>query len=273
LIALFAYLSVYTWNLRTGHIDALASYTGLEFIGLVVKPGQWVADEAVSFWNRYIYLVGLKKENERLQEKLREMRIRQARLRERAAAAKRLERQLLFSPAPDWIREGGRVIMHRLGPEAALETIVVDKGRISGVAEDTPVVAPDGVVGRVMRAGATASSVLLLTDLNSRIAVRGRTHRSTGILIGMGPDPDQAAPLVQVRYVNLNAPLDVGEVLVTSGLAGIYPPGLPVAKVTAIERSSVSLFLTVRARPLVNLKRLEEVLLLLRDPQWRPDEE
>jgi rod shape-determining protein MreC len=58
---------------------------------------------------------------------------------------------------------------------------------------------------------------------------------------------------------------------VTSGLAGIFPAGLPVAVVTAIERSNVSLFLTVRARPLVDIKRLEEVLLLLPGPQ-RPAE-
>ncbi|MFW5836504.1 MAG: rod shape-determining protein MreC [Desulfovibrionaceae bacterium] len=273
LIALFAYLSVYTWNLRTGHVDALANYTGLEFIGLVVKPGQWAADEAVSFWERYVYLVGLKEENEKLRDELQDMRLRAAELHETAAAVQRLERLLHFSPHPAWVREGARVIMHRLGPEAALETLVVDKGRISGVAEDTPVAAPKGVVGRVMRAGASISTVLLLTDLNSRIAVRGGAHRSTGILIGMGPEAEESHPLLQVRYVNLNAPLDVGETLVTSGLAGIFPPGLPVARVTSIERSSVSLFLDVRARPLVNLKRLEEVLLLLRDPQYQAEKE
>jgi len=273
LVALFAYLSVYTWNLRTKHIDSLANYTGLEFIGLVVKPGQWVADKAVSFWNRYIYLVGLREENERLTQELEQMRMSNARLQERAAAADRLEKLLLFAPSPSWIEEGGRVIMHRIGPESVLETLMVDKGRLSGVEEDTPVVAPEGVVGRVLRVGATISSVLLLTDLNSRIAVRGRKNRSTGVAIGMGPGKDGSEPLLQVRYVNLNAPLEEGEVLVTSGLAGIFPAGLPVAVVTAIERSNVSLFLTVRARPLVDIERLEEVLLLLRDPQWREERE
>lgn len=271
LVALFAYLSVYTWNLRTRHIDTLASYTGLEFIGWVIKPGQWVADKAVSFWERYIYLVGLREENELLSQGLEQMRMSNARLQERAAAADRLEKLLLFSPSPAWIREGGRVIMHRMGPESILETLLVDKGRLSDVQEDTPVTAPEGVVGRVLRVGATVSSVLLLTDLNSRIAVRGRKNRSTGIAIGMGPGKDGASALLQVRYVNLNAPLEEGEVLVTSGLAGIFPAGLPVAVVTAIERSNVSLFLTVRARPLVDIKRLEEVLLLLPGPQ-RPAE-
>ena len=71
----------------------------------------------------------------------------------------------------------------------------------------------------------------------------------------------------------LNAPLDMGEVLVSSGLDGIFPKGLPVAEVTAIERSDISLFLTVHARPLVDYNSLEEVLLFTRIPGSAPEED
>ena len=130
----------------------------------------------------------------------------------------------------------------------------------SGVENDMPVVSLDGVVGRVLRTGATASSILLLTDSNSRIAVLGDQNRSPGMLSGQG-----YGELLEVRYVNLNAVIDPGELLLSSGLSGIYPKGLPLARVVRVQRSDISLFLTVLAEPLVDVAGLEEVLLLKRD--------
>ena len=126
---------------------------------------------------------------------------------------------------------------------------------------------PDGLVGRVIRVGASVSSALLVTDPNSRVPVLGRKHRSVGILFGQGPKNE-----LILRYANQNAPLEAGEVLVTSGQARIFPKGLPVARVTRVDRSEIDLHLFVTARPLVDLDRLEEVLLLMPDAQWEAEE-
>ena len=99
-----------------------------------------------------------------------------------------------------------------------------------------------------------------MTDLNSKIAVMGQTHRTPCIISGMGT----GQPL-QVLYVPLNAPIERGELLVTSGLDDIFPKGVPVARVTAVERSDISLFLDVEAEVLIDLTVLEEVLLLKRE--------
>jgi len=259
------YLSLYTWNARTGVLDGLASRTGLEFVGWVIKPGRWVADQATTTWNRYLYLVGLRQENDLLRERLDTLTLELASKRELATEALRLRTLLDFPAPPGWTYSGARVIAQRMGPNSALETIVIDKGALASVVVNTPVITPAGVVGRVLRNGLTASNVLLLTDQNSKIPVLGRNHRSTGILTGAGADN-----LLEVRYVPLNAPIDVGETLLTSGLAEIYPKGLPLARVTAIERSEISLFLTVRAEPLVSLRDLEEVLLLHTQPARTP---
>ena len=268
LVGLTLYLTLFTWNLRTGYLDNLSGYSGLEFTGWVLKPGKWVSAKVSGFWHRYIYLVNVRADNERLQDENRDLRFEVMELRERAAAADRLESMLLFSPPPKWMKEGARVIAHRLGPAAVLETVMVDKGRISGITEDTPVLVPEGLVGRVFKVGPSTASVLLLTDPNSRISVIGQEHRSGGILTGQGPGHE-----LKLRYVNLNAPLRQGEVLISSGLAGIFPKGLPVARVTRVDRSEISLFLTVTAEPLVELGRLEDVLMLLRDGDWRPPKE
>ena len=237
---LFVYLSLYTWNLRTGYLDALSARTGLDVTGWVLRPGQWLVDRGVDFWERYIYLVGLKQENDRLQDEVTRLRLETISLAERAEATRRLERLLEFPPPEGWIMTGCRIVAHRMGPAGALETIVVDKGASSGVAEDTPVMSPDGVVGRVLRCGGATSTILLLQDPNSRIAVIGSKHRSVGVVVGMGPGHE-----LQVRYMHINAELEPGELLVTSGLGGIFPKGLPVARVTSVSRSDIDLFLDV----------------------------
>jgi rod shape-determining protein MreC len=266
-VGLFVYLSMYTWNLRTGYLDALSSYTGLDVSGLILRPGMWVSDKVSGFWGRYIYLVGLKQENDILREEVAEHRRAAMFLNAEAHSAERLERLLGFEAPTRWGFSGARVIAHRMGPSGSLDTLTVDKGSSGGVENDTPVVSPDGIVGRVLQAGNSASSVLLLTDSNSRIAVFGDQNRSPGMLSGQG----YGQPLL-VRYVNLNAVIDPGELLLSSGLSGIYPKGLPVARVSKVQRSDISLFLTVLAEPLVDVAGLEEVLMLRPDAGPKADQ-
>lgn len=254
---LFVYLSMYTWNLRTGYLDALSTYTGLDVSGLVLRPGLWVSDKVVGFWERYVYLVGLKQENDAFKEQVAELRQTNMFMRAEARSAKRVGQLLDFVPPVRWESAGARVIAHRMGPAGSLATIAVDRGSTSGVENDMPVVCLDGVVGRVWQAGAATSSVLLVTDSNSQIAVLGDLNRSPGMLSGQG----YGEPML-LRFVNLNALIDPGELLVSSGLSGIFPKGLPVARVTKVQRSDISLFLTIEAEPLVDMAGVEDVLLL-----------
>ncbi|CCO23334.1 rod shape-determining protein MreC [Maridesulfovibrio hydrothermalis] len=259
IIGLFVYLSLYSWNLKSGQLDRLAGVTGLEVVKWVLWPGEWVHDQSVAFWDRYIYLVGLKQLNDQLSSQNDLMRLEIMKLRERAAEAERYQRLLGVDPVENWKTDGARVIAHRMGPSAALDSIILGKGSVSGVKADTPVVTPLGVVGRVVEPGLSASKAMLISDLNSRISVRGQTHRSTGLLVGSGD-----GETLSVKYMKLNAPVSEGEILVTSGLADIFPSGLPIAKVVSVERSDISLFLKVVAVPLVDMENTEEVLLLYR---------
>ncbi|SKA89540.1 rod shape-determining protein MreC [Paucidesulfovibrio gracilis DSM 16080] len=257
LAGLFLYLALYTWNLRTGHLDALTSVTGLEVTGWALQPGRWIADKTSDAWHQYAFLVGVERENERLRQELDRIALENVALREQAAATRRLERLLRFHPPKGWTTEGVRVVAQRMGPAAALESILVDKGMFSGVADDMPLVTTRGVVGRVMESGVSISQVLLLTDVNSAVAVVGQEHRTKGVAFGRGPGKELA-----IRYMNINAELQPGELLVTSGMDGIFPKGLPVAVITRVDRSELSLFLDVSARPLVDVRELEEALLM-----------
>ncbi|WP_027367182.1 rod shape-determining protein MreC [Desulfocurvibacter africanus] len=266
LIALFLYLSLYTWNLRYGYLDRLSEITGLEIAGTLLRPGNWVADEVSLRWRRYVHLVDVEQENERLRTALARMALDMARLREDSAKAKRLEHILEFKPPEQWQRQGARVIAHRLGPIGTLETFLVDKGAGDGIYDDAPAITADGAVGRILRVSPNNATVLLLSDPNSRIPVQGRDSRTTGVLMGHG----QGEPL-SVNYVPLNEPIEVGEILVSSGLARVFPKGVPVARVVTVERSDISLFKTVLAEPLVDVRNLEEVLLLTRQVVAEPE--
>ncbi len=257
-------MGLFTWNIRTGYIDALTSYTGLEFARWVLAPGKWVYGETRDLVNRYLYFVGAREENDLLRRQLDAARLELAETREKAAEAERLAAILRMQPPWGWTRSAARIISHRLGPNAALETILIDKGALSDLNVNTPVVTPEGVVGRVLRLSPSAANVLLITDPNSRVPVVSQSRRTQGILRGEGPDRE-----LVVEYVPLESPITEGEILVTSGLEGVFPKGLPAARVTSVSRHGSSLFQAVRARALFNPHRQEEVALLRRD-EMRP---
>ena len=267
-MVLFLYLGLFTWNIRTGYMDTLASHTGLELTRWMLTPGRWAWSRVSSFWERYVYFVGVRQEAESLRQDLAQTQEELVAAREDAARAKRLEELLAIAPLPGWQKEGARVIANRLGPNAALETFVIDKGRRQGVDMNTPVVAPQGVVGRVLRASLSAATVLMITDPNSRIPVVSQKTRTQGILTGRG-----AGATLSLRYVSLSAPIEVGELLVTSGFEGIFPQGLPMAKVTLVTRDGASIFLNVQAQALFDPQSLEEVALLKKaEPESPPAE-
>jgi len=260
-VVLFLYLSLFTWNLRTGYVDTLATHIGLEFVGAVLKPGKWVKRQVAGFWDHYIDLVDVRRRNDELEAQVREALAALAEAREDEAELVRLRALMSLSPPSGWEKLGARVIAHRLGLQAELESIVLGKGYLQGASVRSPVVTHEGVVGRVFRSGPYTSTVLLVTDPNSRIAVVSQDNRTPGIIVGSGP-----RNLLELRYVSQNAPLSVGEMLVTSGQAGTFPKGLPVARIVSIEYSDLSLFQRVMAEPLANLDNLEEVLLVTQMP-------
>jgi rod shape-determining protein MreC len=258
---LFLYLGLFTWNIRTGYVDTLASHTGLEFARWVLAPGKWVNEQSTAFLHRYLYFVGIRQENDALHQELESSRQELATLRENATEVERLRRLLSMTPPREWTRQGARIISQRLGPNAALETLLIDKGSSSGVVLNTPVAVPEGIVGRVLRLSPSAATVLLITDPNSRIPVISQKNRIQGILKGQGPNHELA-----MEYVPQGAPVEEGEMLVTSGLEEIFPKGMPVARVTKVGRSGASLFQVIDAEPLFTPRQLEEVGLLFRGP-------
>lgn len=264
-LPLFLYFSMYTWNWKTGYLDRLAAMVGLDVAGWVMAPGRWLQNNADEFWSRYVYLVGVRQENEDLTQRVRELELELTRVSEKAKSADRLTSLLRFSPEANWETRGGRVIGQRLGPNAILETLLIDLGTAHGVRANDPVISPRGVVGRIAKPGLHFSSVLLLSDSTSRIPVITSDGRVPAIVQGQGP-----GAFLEVKFIPRNDPVAPGEILISSGQGGVFPKGIPVARVVEVTPADVSLFQKVYAEPLLALRYYEELLVLSRTDGFDP---
>lgn len=257
MVVFLSYLGLYTWNLRTGTLDKVAGNSALELVGAVFKPGQYMYDRVFGALRRYVFLVNVERKNEALEAQLSELRMALQNAQAGERELLRLRRLHELTPPQEWNKTAARVLTRHIGPAGVLDSLMLDKGSATGAAVDTAVATEQGIVGRVMRASAFTSTVHLIVDRASHISVMGQDSRSVGILSGNG-----VQKLLSLEYVPLNASLQEGELLVTTGFAGLFPKDMPVARVVSIERSELALFLTVYAEAVADLNKLEEVLLL-----------
>jgi len=141
-------------------------------------------------------------------------------------------------------------------------TFVINRGSVNGVAVGNPVVGDAGLVGRVVQVTSTTSTVLMLTDPSSTVGVRIPKSGQVGAAVGQGTGRS-----LMVNLVVPGTHIRRGAVLVTSGLQGeLFPPGLPVVRVTQVSNPSGDLQESIRAVPLVNYAALQYVSVL----KWTP---
>jgi rod shape-determining protein MreC len=143
--------------------------------------------------------------------------------------------------------------------------IVLDRGLRSGVALGLPVIDNAGVVGQVTRVFPFTSEVTLLTDKEQAIPVQVLRSGLRSVAYGRGQ-----SGLLDLRFVAPNADIQVGDVLVTSGLDGVYPAGLAVAKVTQVESIAAGAFGRVVCQPLAGIDRNRQLLIVMAQPLVQP---
>jgi rod shape-determining protein MreC len=134
-------------------------------------------------------------------------------------------------------------------------TITIDRGERDGVRKGAAVVAPAGVVGQVFLAGAHAARVLLITDHNSGLDAIVQRTRARGIIEGT------IADACGLKFVKRTEDLQQGDVIVTSGVDGIFPRGMAIGQITSVDKRGQGLFQYANVRPFVDFDRLEEVLV------------
>src|SRR5262245_4957110 len=205
-------------------------------------------------------------ENQQLREQLNQMQNELRETRERATEADRLEKILDLKRQSTYETVAAQVIAR--DPSMWFDNIVINKGRSSGVEVNMPVVAPGGVVGRVVATSLWSSQVMLITNEKSGTgAIVGQLGQSNalGSIKGLGE-----SGLLEMRYVSGLEKVQAGDVVMTTGQDGIYPPGYQVGAVAEVKSGS-SQEQTIQVRPTAGLDRLKEVAVLLYHPPQRTE--
>ncbi|MFM5820323.1 rod shape-determining protein MreC [Aeromonas sanarellii] len=168
-------------------------------------------------------------------------------------------RELLGSPVH---KESRKMVAELLSVDSDpfSHQVLINKGALDGVYNGQPVINDQGVVGQVLHVGSTTSRVLLITDSSHGIPVRVLRNDLRAIASGSG-ELDK----LELRNLPRNTDVQVGDLLVTSGLGGRFPEGYPVATVTRSDYVEGKPFAQIEAKPLVALDRLRYLLLLWTD--------
>jgi rod shape-determining protein MreC len=135
--------------------------------------------------------------------------------------------------------------------------ILVNKGSNDRVYVGQPLVDADGVMGQVIHVGPFASTAMLITDANHALPVQVNRNGLRAIVVGTG-----ATDQVDIPYLPISADILAGDLLVTSGLDGRFPPDYPVATVTKVEKDPTQPYAVISAMPIARLERSREVLLV-----------
>ena len=207
-----------------------------------------------SVWSRYIALRYVGEENLNLRLEIASLQEEASRLRERAAASDRLRVLLNLKEELPYSTLPARVIAR--DPTNWYRSIVINKGQDDGIAVDMGVMTPTGAVGRVVKVHRQLAVVLLLIDRNNAVTGLVQRTRDEGIVEGTEKG------LAWIKYLPLLSNVKVGDIVITSGLAGGFPRGLPIGRITRIERREAELFLSAEIQPDTDFGRLEEVLVI-----------
>ncbi|MCR8908702.1 rod shape-determining protein MreC [Thermophilibacter sp. ET337] len=183
-----------------------------------------------------------------------ELRARNVELEEAAQTAERLQGLLDLQDANDLQSTAARIISG--ASDSWSTTVTIDKGTSSGVTAGMPVTASSGVVGQVIDSGATTSTVRMLTDENSSISAMIQSSRVQGMLTG------SVTGQLNLTLIGTEQEVNVGDVVVTSGLGGVFPKGLPLGEVTSVESAPGALFLDIVVEPFSHAENYEEVLVI-----------
>ncbi len=215
-------------------------------------------DKAASAVNYYADLRYTYEENQLLKIKLEQQRIINLMAKEEYLENKRLRKLLNFSHNPGFSHLTAEVVA--TGPSPYFHTITINRGLNDGVTLGAAVIVPSGIIGRVVALAPKSAEVSLLTDPNSSFDVLVQRTRSRGRAVGLGDENSFRASL---DYILRTDDVALGDTVITSGLDGLFPKGLPVGTIVEIHKHHFGLHLELILEAAADFEHLEEVLILL----------
>ena len=189
----------------------------------------------------------LRQENERLTARNTE-------LEEAEQTAARLQDLLALQSTYSLQSTAARIISG--SSDSWTDTVTLDKGSSAGLSVGMPVTDSSGAIGQIIECGTTSSVVRLITDENSGVSAMVQSSRAQGVLKG------SADGMLHLTLIGTDQTVDVGDTVVTSGLGGIFPKGLPLGKVISVNKAAGALYYDIDVSPLSSTEGFEEVLVI-----------
>jgi rod shape-determining protein MreC len=229
-------------------------------LSLIVFPVQWVALRPQVLWDHFDDVFESKQEalsaveqarTQLLKQSVRASQVEQLMLENRDLRQLLQLRERLGSPAM-----AAEVLYEAADPFT--RKMILDKGALQGVQTSSPVMDEQGILGQVTRVHPLVSEITLVTDREHSIPVLNTRTGARGVAFG----ESGGAPLLELRYMATNADIEEGDMLTTSGVDGVYPPGIPVARVVKIERRADSVFARILCESLARVQGARHVMVL-----------
>lgn len=208
----------------------------------------------------YLDLINIKKDNESLRAQNAILETQLLALEEMRNENARLNQLMDFQARTKMTLVAARIMSRDLMSDH--NTIQINKGTHHGLKSGMAVISVDGVVGHIFKTEMWTSQVLLLTDRYSVVDGLIARSRARGIVEGKN------SSLISLRYIEKSEDVQVGDLVVTSGLDNIFPKGFPIAKVESVEDRSYSVSLRVELSPVVNPNKIEEVFVIMDAKQF-----
>ena len=241
-------------------------------VSLVLSPFQqataWVANEIHYATSAVWEVATLYEQNKMLRNEVEQLRGINLQANEALAENERLRKMIGYQQAA---RQFDLVAARVIGRESDTwsRMIVIDRGTMNGIANDMPVVTPQGLVGRVVEAGLNSSKVQLILDPRSSVGtiVQRAESRVTGIVQGDMDNPT----MPQMVNIPKNADVVEGDVIVTSGFGGVYPKGIIVGLVSSLKNDDGGLLKIGVLEAAVDFQKLEDVMVITASREAPPE--
>jgi rod shape-determining protein MreC len=244
-------------SVRGVHGTSLLDQAILSIAAPFLKGAAWGSDTITGLWGGWVGLRGVEQDNRRLRAEVGTLMLQAREAEEARQEVRRLRELLALRDETGREAVAARVIAR--GSAGPARILLLGSGTSDGVARDQSVITPRGVVGRVLEAASGTSKVQTILDSNSGVAALLQRTRVQGILVGDGEGG------CRLEFVSEMARVDVGDVVVTSGLDEIHPKGAILGVVTEVGEAK-DLTRRVKVRPEVDFQRIEEVLVLAGPP-------
>lgn len=219
-------------------------------------------------WESYVYLVDVKADNDRLAYENARLREQVHRLEQKETENRELRRLLQLKQSIPGELVSAQVVGRETTPFFRMDKLVLDRGS-QKVRENMPVLAPDGVVGKVHHIEGDTVHVQLSVDARFGVDVEDERTHARGFVRGSG---DEAKYYCKVENVDSRDEVEIGDLLVTSGKGKWFPKGVPVARVTKVLKREPGRDQEIEATPTVSFSRLDAVSILVTPPTDEADD-